>query len=469
MDNHQLESYLRIHTSADKLSAFVTFSRMSDEFACQASDLERFVRSKGVVHGLRTDVLEQISSNPLAYCKEQTLIAQGQGTVPGRDGSIRFQYDMAQEEHRPPEEDDDGKVDFKQVNRLKNVKRGQLIAELVPPTAGPEGMTVTGERLQPVYGKAARFKVGKNVVQSGDGTALYAAIDGLVTLTDKGKINVFPVYEVNGDVDYRVGNIDFVGTVVIRGNVLSGFRVKASGDIRIVGGVEGAELESDGSIEITGGIMAANKGYVKAGAHVRCSFIQDGHVTAGEDVLVSQSIMHSSVKAGRSVACTGAKGLIVGGVIQAGEEISARTVGNSMSTATSLEVGVNPQLREELQELRQTLRSSLDNQDKTEKALVILDQLAAAGKLSPDRLTMRVKLNATKRQTAAEIDEMKSRSLEIEKQLEDTGRAKIDVSGVVYGGTKIVIGRYTKFIKDSIQRISFRYMEGDIAMLPYHA
>ena len=46
---------------------------------------------------------------------------------------------------------------------------------------------------------------------------MYAAIDGLVTKTDKDKLNVFPVYEVNGDVDYNIGNIDFVGTVVIRG------------------------------------------------------------------------------------------------------------------------------------------------------------------------------------------------------------------------------------------------------------
>ena len=71
---------------------------------------------------------------------------------------------------------------------------------------------------------------------------MYAAIDGLVTKTEKEKLNVFPVYEVNGDVDYNIGNIDFVGTVVIRGNILTGFRVKASGDIRVTGGIEGAEV-----------------------------------------------------------------------------------------------------------------------------------------------------------------------------------------------------------------------------------
>jgi hypothetical protein len=467
VDNQQLDSYLRIQTSADKLSAFITFSRITDEFACTANDLERFVRSKGVVHGLRSDVLDQISRNPLAYCREQTIIAQGLNPGPGRDGMIRFVFDLETEERRPAESEN-GKVDLKQVNQLKNVKRGQLIAELVEPTAGPAGQTVTGEEIPPKFGKRAHFKIGKNVVPSGDGAALYAAIDGLITLTDKSKINVFPVYEVNGDVDYRVGNIDFVGTVVIRGNVLSGFRVKASGDIRVIGGVEGAELESEGSIEITGGIMAGNKGYVRAHSNVRSSFIQDGNVIAGGDVHVSQSIMHSHVKAGQSVVCSGSKGLIVGGITQAGETIMARTVGNGMSTATALEAGVNPQLRDELLELRGSIRTSIDSLDKTEKALVILDQMAAAGQLSPDRLAMRVKLSATKRQTVAVIDEAKERILEIEKQLEGSGRARIDVGGIVFGGVKIVIGRYTKFVKDSAQRVSFQLMEGDIALVPYN-
>ena len=69
--------------------------------------------------------------------------------------------------------------------------------------------------------------MGKNVVCNPEMTIMYAAIDGLFTLTGGETINVFPIYEVNGDVDYHTGNIDFVGTVVIRGNVLTGFRIRA--------------------------------------------------------------------------------------------------------------------------------------------------------------------------------------------------------------------------------------------------
>ncbi|MFD1953777.1 DUF342 domain-containing protein [Paenibacillus thailandensis] len=466
MDDQLLESHLRIQTSPDKLSAFLLFNYITDEFACTPEQLERFIRSKGIVHGLQSQAIHNICRDPVVYSKEQTLIAVGDDAKPGADGQIRFLYDMEQKERRPAETQD-GKVDFKEISQLRNVKSGQLIAERVDPKLGPPGKTVTGELIPPKPGKPARFKPGKNVVVNPEQTGIYSTIDGLVTLTDKDKINVFPVYEVNGDVDYRVGNIDFVGTVVIRGNVLSGFKVKAAGDIRVVGGVEGAEIESEGSIEITSGIMAGNKGYVKAGRNIRSSFIQDANVIAGEEVEVSQSIMHSNVRAGKRINCTGAKGLIVGGTIQAGESVTARTIGNTMSTATVVEVGVLPELRGELIEQRMLVKQLKESMDKTDKALVILDQLAAADKLTPEKMNMRMQLLATKRQASTRIDSAMERILEIEQELENTDKAKVSVLNVIYGGTKVVIGRYTKFIKDPLKRILLQYADGEVAASPY--
>ncbi|CAH1197800.1 hypothetical protein PAECIP111893_00984 [Paenibacillus plantiphilus] len=461
-----LETYIVIQTSADKLTAHLRFNVADENLTMTAKQLEEFVRSNGVVHGLLPNVIANISSQPSLFFNNQTLIAQGEAAVSGQDGTIRFSYDMKEEQHKPVEIEG-GKVDFKEITQLKNVRRGQLIAEKVPATEGKSGVAVTGEVIPGKNGKEAFFKLGKNVVLNPEQTALYAAIDGLITMTDKNKINVFPIYEVNGDVDYNIGNIDFVGTVVIRGNVLTGFRIKASGDIRVIGGVEGAELESEGSIEITGGILASNKGFIRAGKNVKSTFIQDGNVTAAEDVLVTQSIMHSHVRAGRNVVCSGTKGLIVGGMIQAGERVVARTIGNTMSTATAIEVGVRPELRAELLELRQNLKVMNDNLDKTEKALTLLDQLAAMGQLPSDKLAMRIKLGATKRQAVEEMSVSRERVLEIEKSLEDTETARVDALNTIYGGTKIVIGRYTRFVKDPTQRISFRYSEGDIMMVPY--
>ncbi|AGA58197.1 MAG: DUF342 domain-containing protein [Thermobacillus sp.] len=467
MEPSDLESAIGVTISPDNLSAVLYFHKAVDNFRCTAEQLDEYLRSRGIVLGIRRDVLESIACNPKAYFYSQTVVAAGHPPIDGKDGMIRLVIDLDEDERKPAELED-GTVDFKELTKIRNVKKGQLIAERVPAEPGIPGKAVNGEAIPAKNGKEARFRVGKNVVVNAEQTAMYAAIDGMVAKTEREKINVFPVYEVNGDVDYKTGNIDFVGTVVIRGNVLTGFRVKAGGDIRINGGVEGAEIEAEGSVEITGGIMAGNKGAVKAGRNVRCSFIQDGNVFAGEDIIVSQSIMHSNIRAARSVICYGAKGLIVGGSIQAGEKVRARTIGNTLSTATTIEVGVAPELRYELNQLRTQQRQQSENLDKTNKALALLDQMAAAGQLTGEKLLMRSKLAMTKRQTMEEIEIVKERILEIEKLLEDTENARVEVINTIYGGTKIVIGRYTRFVKEPCSRVYFKFADGEITMLPLY-
>lgn len=469
MKSLSLGESLQVTISEDKMQAFLVFKRVEGDFKISTRELEQFLHSQGIKFGLQTDTLYLISQKPQEFFFTQNIIAEGIAPVQGKDGFVKVLFGESIEEDHRPVEREDGSVDYREVVQLDNVRTGQLIAERVPPTPGIPGKAVTGDDILPKDGKEAFFKVGKNVVVNPEKTAMYAAIDGLVTKTDKEKLNVFPVYEVNGDVDYNIGNINFVGTVVIRGNILTGFRVKASGDIRVTGGIEGAEVESDGSIEISGGVIGSNKGYVKAGRNVKCSFIQEGNVYAGEDVFVSQSIMHSNVRAGHSVKCAGAKGLIVGGLIQAGERVTARMIGNSMSTATVIEVGVRPELRQELNDLRVTMRQLVENIDKSDKALTMLDQLASVGQLSPDKLSLRMKFSATKRQTAEELKVAKERVLEIEKTLEDASTARVDAVHTLWGGTKIVIGRYTRFIKDSCQRVTLRFSDGDIILIPFHS
>ncbi|MFC0214364.1 DUF342 domain-containing protein [Paenibacillus chartarius] len=461
-----LEYYISFTVSDDKLTGYLQFTQTEDDFTITAAELEQLAAASGIVHGLNREKLSQIAADPKSHFMQMNEIAYGNPPVNGENGYLRFLFELDEHEKRPLELED-GTVDYKELISLHNVKKGQMICERMPPKPGKSGLAVTGETIPAKDGKEARFKIGKNVVVDLEQTAMYAAIDGMISKTDRDKINVFPIYEVNGDVDFRVGNIDFVGSVVIRGNVQPGFKIKAAGDIRITGGVEAAELEAGGSIEIQAGIVGQNKAKVRAGKSLKSSFIQDALVEAGEDVFVSQSIMHSTTRAARAVICNGPKGLIVGGTVQAGEKVTTRTVGNSMSTVTVIEVGVVPELRNELISLRQQLKGHTENLDKTEKALTLLDQMAAAGQLNSEKLALRLKLNHTKKQAVEEENHMRERILEIEKSLEETERARVEVIANVYGGTKIVIGRYTKFVKDAISRVVFCLSEGDIAMIPY--
>ena len=71
------------------------------------------------------------------------------------------------------------------------------------------------------------------------------------------------LHRVAGNVGYGTGNIDFTGSVQVRGDVENGFTVKAAGDIFIYGNVDGGFLYADGNITVNGRIIGQDKTIVQ--------------------------------------------------------------------------------------------------------------------------------------------------------------------------------------------------------------
>ena len=103
------------------------------------------------------------------------------------------------------------------------------------PERGKPGKTILGRYLDADNGKDLDInsRLGKNVYVDTDGKTICASIDGQVVLNGE-KISIEPVFVVEGDVTQKIGNIDFVGTVIVKGNV-DGYDIKATGNIEIEG------------------------------------------------------------------------------------------------------------------------------------------------------------------------------------------------------------------------------------------
>ena len=72
-------------------------------------------------------------------------------------------------------------------------------------------------------------------------------------------IAVYPISNIDSDIDYHTGNIDFNGDVVISGSVQPQFSVKATGTISIGGYVEPGEyISAGGDILVKRGVVGAN-------------------------------------------------------------------------------------------------------------------------------------------------------------------------------------------------------------------
>ena len=301
-----------------------------------------------VYHGIKEDVLVEFADRPVY--REKVEVAEGSRPVNGKDAYIQYNFETDQTKIKL-REGSNGRVNFKELNIIQNVVQNQVLARKMPPEEGVDGRTIIGKMLPAKAGSDIPLPLGTNVHVGDDGDTILADINGQVIMAG-GKVNVEPVYTVEGDVNLKTGNIIFLGTVIINGNVEDGFSVKAAGNIEVKGTVARAELDAEGDIIIYQGINGKGGGMIRAGRSIWSRFIENANVESGNMVVVTDGIINSQVDSIKSIICQGKRANIMGGRLRAGEEINAKVLGNSTSgTETICEVGYDPKSKVELEKL----------------------------------------------------------------------------------------------------------------------
>lgn len=422
-------------------------------------EVKNNLNDKGIVHGLKWEVIEEAVNDGTGG--DYVVIAEGIFPEKGKDAQIQLNFERKEAK---PVIKEDGTVDYYNVENVTNVNKGDLLATKIPPEEGTPGTNVYGEEVPPEPPKDKMVKAGKKTVFDEENLVLIADEAGQVTMNEDGMIQVLPVYEVSGDLDLSIGNIDFVGTVVVKGGVKSNLTIRAAGDVEIGKSAENCFIEAEGNVYIRGGIQGKQKGYVKCAGEVTSKFIENAYVEAKGDVRASEAIMHSYVRGKNIYVTQGKRGLLVGGRTVAEEEVHAKTIGSSLATSTTIEVGFAPELRDRIEELREETKKINENMEKTKKAINILEKMKAAqGKLPDDKESMLVRLQRTETHLTEDIKEIEEEKEELEKKLEESQSGKVIVGNLIYPGVKIVIGNAVRNNDEEKKKVTF-YLnkEGEI-------
>lgn len=146
------------------------------------------------------------------------------------------------------------------------------------------------------------------------------------------------VLEINGDVEFKNGQINHVGDIVIKGNVESGAVVRTSHNIIIEGMIENASVNAGGNITVSGGIRGGDAGNVVANGSLTAEFVENGSVSAGGNIYVNY-IIDSTVTSDGVVVVDGKGGFISGGKTSGLMGVSARELGNDMEEPTIVMAG----------------------------------------------------------------------------------------------------------------------------------
>ncbi|MDR3331724.1 MAG: FapA family protein [Synergistaceae bacterium] len=416
-----------------------------------------FMVARGVVYGHDEEIIMKMLNTPIR--REWVVTSAGSAPKNGKDAKIDYKVDLNVLKPRAVGD----KVDMKELGTVINVIKGQEIAEKIPVVPGVDGVSLMGKKISAYMGKDKNLPTGKGTTVSEDKLHLYAEYDGNLLIKD-GKLSVNPVFEVKGDVDYGVGNIDFIGPVTIQGSVREGFEVSSGSDLIVNGVVEGALLTSKGSTTIKVGIRGTGKAKITSKGDVNAGYIDQAFVRSDSNINVAEAIWHSDIGARGVITAMGAKkGQIVGGHVQAGNEVVCEVLGSEMGTRTEVTVGELPELAEERKRSEENVRQFEDQLEKIEANVTFLKGLQDNGTLTPDKQEVLAKITKAKFQLKAQYDVTKKRLAELEGEREKSkSDGCVRVKNVCYSGVTITIRGIRYLVRENHKFARFVYDDGEV-------
>lgn len=418
----------------------------------ETSMLIEFLKENMVVYGIDMEAIELVV-NKVSANKFPIVIAKGKHSEKGIDGNITFHQKSNLEIKRGKD------WNFRDIMQIPTVNKGDKLATVSLPTKGVDGMNVQGTVLHALPGKPVSIKAGKGVVYEQTDQTFYADAEGQMDVTSR-FIQVNDVYLVNETLSMKTGNLDFVGSIVIRGDVPTGYTVKAAGDIKIHGIVEAATVIAGGSIYIAEGLSGLKKGFLKADKDIHIGYINQGIVEAGESIYVENSIIHSECTAKEHILCQ--HGNIIGGSLSVGKSIEASDVGNRLSTETAINLGLNKSINDEKMEL-ETQREKLTS---TLKQLEIIGNKLEASKIELDakmRITA-LRQRRSHEQVTEKINLINEKLEKMDAHLGSEDEAQLIVKNNLHPNVIISFGKYRRKINKSRQTVQLKLNNNDIVI-----
>lgn len=395
-------------------------------------------------------LVERVASGD--FPAEDVLLAEGVPPEPGTDGRVQWapDRDPMQSFYRRIEGDDasddaDGVIDYYSRTSIISVSENDLLCTVIPPVEGTPGRDIYGKDVPPPKPRKAALRAGERVALDEASGEMTATASGRVHLVGT-RLYINPLLTIAGDVDFEVGNIDFDGDVLIRGNVLDLFSIKCTKDLTVKGMIEAARIACGGDLVVRGGIAGKQKAVITSGGRVVAHFIDNATVTAAGDVMVKREMVNSTVICRKSVLTPGA---ITACRIEASGGVEATVIGSGSGVRTELTVGSNREVFRQLgradrdiaaleEHIRQQ-RSRLEPLLKRKTALAKIQKSMLAKFLEEIKVGME------------QVDALKATKNELQESIDSTASASVQVTRLIHDGTTVQIGEAVVTLRDPLR------------------
>ena len=444
-----LDAQVAVFLSKDNLTAWLlAYPPVGDGRELDREALDRELAKQQVRFGIDEELLEALPQNPERYFR-LFLAAQGRAAVNGVDGRVIDLFPRTEE--RKLTVDENNRVDYTNLDFIHNVEKDGVICRIVPPTQVEPGRTVQDQAVPAKAGKPASVPKGRNTAVSEDGQSLVSTITGHVEFSGR-TFQVKPVLDIPGNVDFSVGNINFLGDVCIHGDICSGFTVRAMGNITVQGVVEACTVEAGRDLVVARGVQGDNQAVIRAQRSVFAKYLENSCVYAKMD-LESECIINCDVYCGGGVTVRSGHSKIIGGKIHAAHEVKAGVVGSRVGNRTDIVLGGQPceefdfdLLTKEVQELERTLER-IDRQPD-----------------SPSKISRMAKLRMQLTLNKGKLEEIRKDREQRVEELQDPGVRRMECS-TVFPGTVLTIGDAVHCFDDKVSPCSATLADDGIHLI----
>ncbi|MFC0116975.1 DUF342 domain-containing protein [Pseudoalteromonas xiamenensis] len=307
----------------------------------------------GVVRGINQSALDKFLGQQFESPSGATynaIVAHGQRAKDGSDARFVRLCMTAQDRILSPQEKEGGKVDMRDLGAIITVSPGTPLMKRIPATLGEAGFTVFGDVLQPKPGRDLELEVFDGTkLDPTDSNLLIADAKGVPVALPRGiRVDDVLCYE---NIDVTTGHVEFDGSVIVSGDIKDGMRVKASGDITVIGFVESATLECEGAITIVLGAIGRkrieNEAFsceIKAKRTISIGYAQYCNIHSDQDLFIDRQALHCDLSARRLIRVGKGetpRGKIIGGHILDALRIETGELGAPSGTKTRISIAQN--------------------------------------------------------------------------------------------------------------------------------
>lgn len=455
----RVDMQAKVDIGNDWIEASLTLTRPHGGLTLTVEQVIEDILAKGIAYGLdKAMVAEMVAQGRF---EEPTVVARGVTPVEGRDAWVEYTFDIVQRRARPTM-NEDGTANMRELNLIESVPIGTVLARKTPPTQGVAGKNLRGQDVPVRDGKDVLFAPGRGTdYNPNNPNEIVAAQAGQPKLAG-GRVTILPLLEIKGDVDFGSGNVSFLGDVRIHGNVLTGFSVKASGDVEIGGVVESASVEAGGNIMIKAGVVGQGQAVIHCKQNLSARYLDSAKVFVDQEVNIEESVLNCELNALGTVKVMGKKGAIIGGVTRAARVVQVRQLGGPVGTNTRVEVGGSPKIFKELEEMDRLTKDIARRREEIEKTVAVLKkQKERDGELSFDSHQKFITATRSQFLLLAKLKQFQFQREALRQQMEAVPgqRSSVEVHGKCHGNVTVVIRN--AMLKVISEQSMVRFVEHD--------